>query len=169
MYETLVLSVFPLLIMLAGISDYFTLTIPNWINTAIALSVIPFVLLSGMPVEVFAWHVAAGVMSFLVGYYLFSANLIGGGDAKMLAACGLWIGWSELFQFAFYTAIAGGFLAITVGLWSRLAEKSEDGAGVMTAWMKKFRTGDLQLPYGIAIAAGGVVIFPATWWVQQLT
>lgn len=166
MYETLVLSVFPLLIMLAGISDYFTLTIPNWINTLIALSVIPFVLLSGMPVEVFAWHVAAGVASFMVGYYLFASHLIGGGDAKMLGACGLWVGWSELFQFGFYTAVAGGLLAIAVSGWTRLANRSETG---MTAWMKNFHGGSPQLPYGIAIAAGGVVIFPATWWVQQLT
>lgn len=166
MYETLVLSVFPLLIVMAGISDYFTLKIPNWVNALIAVSVIPFVLFSGMPMEIFAWHLAAGVLAFIVGFVLFSGGLIGGGDAKMLAACALWVGWNGLFQFAFYTALAGGVLALAMTIWHRLADKKDiKGLG----WAKNILSESPKLPYGIAIAAGGVVVFPATWWIQQLS
>jgi prepilin peptidase CpaA len=166
LYETLILSVFPLLIVMAGISDYFTLKIPNWVNGLIAFSVIPFVLLSGMPLDVFAWHVAAGVAAFIVGYMMFAGGLIGGGDAKMLAACALWIGWDGLMQFAFYTAMAGGVLATIVTVWRHMADKTGQEK---TGWAKNFLSETPKLPYGIAIAVGGVVVFPATWWIQQLT
>ena len=165
MYETLILSVFPLMVVMAGISDFFTLKIPNWLNAVIAVSVVPFVILSGMPLELFAWHVLAGLVMFAVGFFLFLANLIGGGDAKMLAACALWVGWDSLMQFGLGTAIAGGALVIAMKIWVFFADH-KDTRGM--DWAKNFLSTRPQLPYGIAIAAGGVIVFPATWWIQQV-
>lgn len=165
MYETLILSVFPLMVVLAGISDFFTLKIPNWLNAIIAVSVVPFVLFSGMPMEIFAWHVIAGLVTFVAGFVLFSAKIIGGGDAKMLAACAIWVGWDVLMQFAVVTAFAGGALVIAIKVWVFFAQH-KDHKGM--DWAKNFLSKKPQLPYGIAIAAGGVIVFPATWWVQQI-
>ncbi len=152
--------------MIAGISDYFTLKIPNWLNLIIAVSVIPFVLLAQMPMELFAWHVVAGLLTFIVAFVLFAVGIIGGGDAKMLSACALWVGWDAMFNFTMYTVIAGGILGLALTVWKWLASKKDD-AGF--AWAKGLGKGKQQLPYGIAIAAAGVIVFPATWWVQQIS
>ena len=165
LYETLILSLFPLLVVMAGISDFFTLRIPNWLNAVIAVSVVPFVLVSGMPMEVFAWHVIAGLVMFVIGFGLFAINIFGGGDAKMLAACAVWVGWDTLMEFAVVTALAGGVLVIAIKLWAFfVAHKDTKGLD----WANNFLSKKPQLPYGIAIAAGGVIVFPATWWIKQI-
>ena len=166
MYDTLILSVFPLMVVMAGISDFFTLKIPNWLNAIIAVSVIPFVMFSNMPMEVFAWHIIAGLVTFVVAAMLFSANIIGGGDAKMLAACAVWIGWDRLMEFAVITAFAGGALVIAMKVWVFFADHKDSGG---MAWAKNFLSKKPQLPYGIAIAAGGIIVFPATCWFQQIS
>lgn len=166
MYETLILSVFPLMVMAAGISDFFTFKIPNWLNALIALSVIPFVVYLGMPLEVFAWHVVAGLLFFVIGLGLFAGGLIGGGDAKMLAACALWIGWDRLMEFGVITVLAGGALVMAMTAWQFLSTRKDAG---LLAWAKSFLGKQPQLPYGIAIAAGSIVVFPGTWWLQQIS
>ncbi len=165
MYETLILSVFPLMVVMAGISDFFTLKIPNWLNAVIAVSVIPFVLFSDMPMELFAWHIIAGLVAFVAGFVLFAANLIGGGDAKMLAACAVWVGWDALIPFAVITVFAGGALVVAMKVWVFFADR-KDNKGM--DWAQGLLSKKPQLPYGIAIASGGVMVFPATWWVQQI-
>ena len=153
--------------MIAGVSDYFTLKIPNWLNLAIAVSVIPFVIMADMPMEIFAWHVVAGILTFIVAYIMFAFGIFGGGDAKMVAACALWIGWDSMFNFSVYIVIAGGILGLALTAWKWLAAKKDD-AGF--AWAQGFLAEKkLQLPYGIAIAASGVIVFPATWWMQHLS
>ncbi len=165
LYDTLILSVFPLMVVMAGISDFFTLKIPNWLNAVIAVSVVPFVILAGMPLEIFAWHIIAGLVTFVVGFILFSINIIGGGDAKMLAACAVWVGWDVLMEFAVVTVFAGAVLVIAIKVWVFFANR-KDIKGM--DWAKNFLSKKPQLPYGIAIAAGGVIVFPATWWIQQI-
>jgi len=153
--------------MIAGVCDYFTLKIPNWLNITIAVAVIPFVILAEMPIEVFAWHVVAGILTFIIAYIMFAFGLFGGGDAKMLAACALWIGWDGMFNFSVYIVIAGGLLGLALTAWKWLATK-QDSEGF--AWARGFITEkQLQLPYGIAIAASGIIVFPATWWMQQIS
>ena len=166
MYDAIILSAFPLLVAAAGISDYFTFRIPNWINALIAVSIIPFAVFSAMPPDIFAWHVVAGLIAFVLGFGLFALNLIGGGDAKMIAACGLWIGWDALLEFGFATVLAGGVLALVIKLWSLFGSRSNVAA---VGWAKNYFSKKPKLPYGIAIAAGGIMVFPATWWFQQIT
>ena len=169
MYETLILSVFPLMVVTAAISDFFTLKIPNWLNAVIAVSVIPFVLMSDMPMEVFAGHIVAGLVTFVFGFMLFSAHIFGGGDAKMLAACAVWVGWDSLMEFAIITAFAGGALVLAMKIWVFFASRKDHKDMIKNMkWAQNFLSKRPQLPYGIAIATGSVIIFPATWWVQQL-
>ena len=111
-------TLFPTLMILAGAGDALTMRIPNWLNILIALLFFPMALLTGMPVVDIGLHVAVGVGMFVLGFALFSLGLFGGGDAKLLAAAGLWLGWPDLLNFLVVTAIAGGILALCVGAWS---------------------------------------------------
>ena len=164
MSDSLVLTIFPMLVVLAGVSDFLTLKIPNWVNGLIAVAMLPFALFQQMPMEVFAWHMVAGIVMLIAGFILFAFGYIGGGDAKMLAACGLWVGWDQLVAFSLITALAGGALAIIMKFWQMFNIEHEVRD---VSWLKNVFRAELQLPYGVAIAAGGMMVYPATWWVQQ--
>lgn len=85
---------------------------------------------------------AVGVAVFGVGALLFRFGVVGGGDVKLMAAGALWMGAGSALPFFASTALAGGALALGLLLWVAVA-----GRGVARP----------SLPYGVAIAAGGVL------------
>src|SRR5262249_24851498 len=60
----------------------------------------------------------ASAVGFFVGlaifFPLFALRGLGGGDVKLMGALGAWLGTSLIFAVAFYTALAGGVLAIAL-------------------------------------------------------
>lgn len=165
MLNSIVLTLFPLMMVAAGVGDFLTMRIPNWLNGAIIASFFVLAFLVGMPWEIMKWHLASGGMLLLAGMALFFFGGFGGGDAKMLAAGGLWIGWSGLIPFLVYTSLAGGLLALVMILWHNLQVEQEVR---QSSWMKRVFGNNLDLPYGVAIATGAVLAFPQTWWMEGL-
>ncbi|MBL8137482.1 MAG: prepilin peptidase [Acidobacteria bacterium] len=55
---------------------------------------------------------AAGLAAF---FPFFALGGMGGGDVKLMAALGTWIGWSPVLWTALYGAVAGGVLGLIVG------------------------------------------------------
>lgn len=152
----------PFLVVAAGAGDFLTLRIPNWLNAVIAVLFFPMALATGMPAEAILMHSLAAIAVLVVGFGLFSGGFIGGGDAKLLAAVGLWFGWPALIPFLVFTAIAGGVLAIAVNLWGLVElERDVQGYGWMKRWLSLKK---VDLPYGMAIAAGAILAFPGSWW-----
>lgn len=161
MISFLAQTLLPFLVVAAGASDFLTLRIPNWLNAVIALAFFPMAVMTGMPVEAMFWHSIAALVVLAAGFALFSFGLLGGGDAKLLAAAGLWFGWPALAPFLIFTTLAGGVLAIVMKIW-RMIEVERDVREV--GWMKRWFGFKADLPYGVAIAAGGILAFPGTWW-----
>lgn len=161
MISFLAQTLLPFLVVAAGASDFLTLRIPNWLNAVIALAFFPMAVMTGMPGETMLWHGIAALAVLAGGFALFSLGLIGGGDAKLLAAAGLWFGWPALAPFLVFTALAGGVLAIVMKVWQMIqVERDMREVG----WMKRWLSFKADLPYGIAIAVGGILAFPGTWW-----
>ena len=79
---------------------------------------------------------------FACGALLFRFGLFGGGDAKLLAAGALWIGAGSALPFLAGTALTGGALALGFLVWVGVAGRGRARP---------------SLPYGVAIAAGGVL------------
>lgn len=52
----------------------------------------------------------------LVFFPLFALGGLGGGDVKLMAALGAWLGWPAVLSLALFTALAGGVLAVVVAL-----------------------------------------------------
>ncbi|MGE0147081.1 MAG: prepilin peptidase [Parvibaculaceae bacterium] len=161
MIATLAQILLPFLVVVAGAHDFFTLRIPNWLNGLIALAFFPLALATGMPMDAMLWHCLVAVVILAIGFGLFSGGFVGGGDAKLLAAAGLWFGWPAVAPFLILTAIAGGILAIAFQVWSVLRIEQEVRE---IGWAKRLMTFKAELPYGIAIAAGAILAFPGTWW-----
>jgi prepilin peptidase CpaA len=153
----------PFLVVVAGAHDFLTLRIPNWLNAVIALAFFPLAIMTGMPAEMMLWHCLTAAVILAAGYGLFSGGLLGGGDAKLLGAAGLWFGWPDAGTFLVLTALAGGVLAIAYKLW-QLLKIEQEVRGI--AWARRWLNLRADLPYGIAIAAGAILAFPGTWWVS---
>lgn len=161
MTSTLAASLLPLLMMIAGLGDFLTYRIPNRLTLAIAGLFFPMAWATGMPLEAVLGHglIALGLLA--LGFALFAAGWFGGGDAKLMAAAGLWYGWPHALTFLVDTALAGGVLAAAVGLWSAIQVDQEiKGHGRMRRWL----AAKPHVPYGLALAAGAILAFPGTWW-----
>jgi prepilin peptidase CpaA len=89
-----------------------------------------------------AADIAAALVIFAIGALMFHFNLVGGGDVKLFAAGALWIGAGGVWPFLFVTALAGGALSLVYS-----------ARFVATAGPRRR---PIALPYGVAIAAGGI-------------
>ncbi len=156
-------SLLPLLLIVAGAGDALSLRIPNWLTAATAILFVPMAIATGMPFDLFAIHLLTGFILFVAGFGLFAAGLFGGGDAKLLAAAGLWFGWPQTVPFLVFTVMAGGALALIVFIWSALAMSSEIHE---LSWAKRLVRIKPDVPYGYAFAAGAILAFPESWWMQ---
>ena len=160
------LSVFPALALHAALHDFRHYRIPNWLNLAIVGAFFPVAWLAGMPWDVFIWHLAAfGVVlaTMFAVFMLLPASKFGGGDAKMIAAVAIWIDWNHLLEFGIMTALAGGVLAAIMWLWRVL--QIEYGVWMQgDSTLRKVMSYNVKLPYGAAIAAGGIYAYTLSWW-----
>lgn len=163
MIDFLSIALFPTLMLVAGAGDAISMRIPNWLTLLIAAAFFPMALASGMPLAAFGLHLAVGFGLFVVGFTVFSFGLFGGGDAKLLAAAGLWVGWPSLIPFLMMTVLAGGVLALLVAAWAFIKINSEIQEGSV---FKRFSAMKPDVPYGIAFAVGAILAFPQTWWMQ---
>ena len=169
MLNTVSNSLLPIMLIVAAVSDVISLRIPNWLTGLTALLFFPLAFATGMPLAEFEVHLLVGVALFVVGFVFFQFGLFGGGDAKLMAAAGLWFGSSSALPFLFMTAVAGGVLAVVVGLWSiftmhlEIHGRTEDQG---STW-KRITALKPNVPYGLAFAVGGIVAFRDTWWMQH--
>lgn len=161
----IILSIFPVLLMTAGIGDFFTMRIPNWLNGLMVVLFFPVAFIAGMPLEVMKWHVLAGLLVLAVGMFLFFTIKFGGGDAKLLAAGALWVGWTALIPFSIYTAFAGGALALVVAAWIAVKHWQDIPADGLFGTVFNRKS---NVPYGIAIAVGGLASFSDSWWLTSM-
>ena len=157
MIVSVIFLVFPLCLVLAGLTDFLEMKIPNRISLILLASFLflcPFV---GLSWTAFAMHLAAGAAVFTACFLLFALNVMGGGDAKLLTAAALWFGMGmPLLDFLVGVAYMGGFLTIVI-LLIRTQSSTIMAMGLplpSSIFVAK------KIPYGIAIAVAGVVAYP---------
>lgn len=158
------------LVMAAAAIDIRTQSIPNWLTgcgaiggLAAALAGLTAVGIGGSVSGVAAGAAIPAVLWFLGG--------LGGGDVKLCAAVGAWIGPEQLILAFVVTGIAGGLMAIGWAAWNRSLGKSLDTTGeLLRSWKFGVRphatltlenAKALRMPYGPAIAAGTLFSFLA--------
>lgn len=138
-------AIFACFLIIAAVSDVRSYIIPNYLSVLVAFAYFLFAL-TGKSDPVVALIVAGAV--FVFGIALFAANVMGGGDVKLLAATALWAGSTYIFPFLLVTALAGGVLSLAIILRPRLC--------ALTGRTVTETAGDV--PYGVAIASGGLLI-----------
>lgn len=152
-------SILPAILILAALRDATSFTIPNWMSLVAVALFWPAALLAGMSGGAIGISAAVGVAALIAGMGMFALGWIGGGDAKLFAAAALWLGWPAVLPFLVFTAFAGGGLAVAL-LWSRRLGQPLAAAG--PAWFGRLLTPGENVPYGLAIAAGGLIAFPTS-------
>ena len=153
----LALAAFAGLLIYAACSDIARLAIPNWVSIALAASFVVAALAAGVPLMQVGAHLLFGAIILAAGFFLFQANIIGGGDAKLLAGAAVWTGFSAFTPFIFWTATTGGLLALAVIAARRFIKQAETNP----AFVKRLLGDQNVVPYGVAIMAGGLMALPA--------
>jgi prepilin peptidase CpaA len=158
--QAAMLLVFPALVILAGLRDMVSYTIPNWISLAL-LGAFPVAALAlGLPIGAIGVHLGIGVAALIAGMAMFALGWIGGGDAKLFAAAGLWLGWPAVATFVVVTGLAGGGLALA--LLTLRSPLLRPITIMGPAWFARLGEPGENVPYGLAIAIGGLAAFPAS-------
>lgn len=165
MFVVVLKSLLPALMILAAAFDVTSYRIPNWLTALTAAMFVPVALYVGMPMAAFGGHVLMGIALFLIGYVLFALGLFGGGDAKLMAAAGLWFGFDRSLNFLLFTGLAGGFLALVVLAMVTLHVNFEV---TEASFREKFRKLTPPVPYGFALAVGAILATPGAWWMTGL-
>ena len=157
-----VLAVAVGLLVIVAYEDVRTRRIPNALSLAIAalgLARIAF----AAEVSDAGYTLAAAIIIFAITFALFQRGAIGGGDAKILPATALLIGYRELLGFLFLMSLCGGVLALATLAAERLdlsfrhfwrgAYVSSTGQSDRGRVASKAST----VPYGVAVATAGVI------------
>jgi prepilin peptidase CpaA len=155
----ILLGLFPVLAIVAGLHDLTTMKIPNWISLLLIVGFFPVALMVGLSLPTVALHVAVGLLARVVGAGMFALNWIGGGDAKLIAASCLWLGVGGSGAFLLYTGVCGGGFCVLL-LMARKHVAPVMGAA--PGWVAHLMQPKGDIPYGVAIAAGALLAFPAS-------
>lgn len=156
---TSVLAVaFAALVLTGALRDLVSYTIPNWISLAIVALFPLAALAAGLPLQTAGLHLAVGAAALVIGMAMFGFGWIGGGDAKLFAAAALWIGLDGATDFALWTSLAGGGLALI--LLSMRSAALRPVVLMGPRWLIKLSEPNGAAPYGVAIAAGALAALP---------
>ncbi len=132
-----------ILLLWAAWSDLRTRLIPNRIP-ALVLALFVLAALGGTISAPFM-HLLVFAVIFTICLGLFAANLMGGGDAKLIPVVALWAGPGHIILFLLAMALGGGAIALFMLIRSRMTISSLTPSDVTTG----------SVPYAVAIAVGG--------------
>ena len=166
------------MLLLAALLDFFYYRLPNKLFYVVFYLFPIYLILS------FKYNLVSNYLIFLitliVSVGLFSASIIGGGDAKLLSAVSLWMGWNHMVPFLVWMVILGCLISVLYLSSSKIIydatarfrgfvqnhqkvrkfvhffiEDLQSIEGEVIALQKQGMT----IPYGIAIAGAGLIIF----------
>jgi len=166
------LTIFSGLLAWAAVSDFRRYIIPNQVSLG-ALALYPVYVLSAPDPVNWQWALVMAGIFFAVGFVMYVVRAMGAGDAKLMPVVMLWVGAKDFTVFM-AVLIAGSLaLAFVIGVRTALAqmrasEREAGGAAVAISGFARFGRllGELrhvpflkiQVPYGVAIAAGGITV-----------
>ncbi len=130
-----------LMLLWAAVVDIKTRTIANGLNLAIALMAPLF--WWGMGVDLWpdvAIRVGVAMAVFVLLALAFQIGAMGGGDVKLAAALALWFAPGDTLLLIVLMSLAGGLLTLIVMIEHKIKKKE----------------GRPEVPYGVAIAFGGL-------------
>jgi len=155
------LLLFPAMMAFAAASDLFTMTISNRVALILVGGFVVMALATGMAPQAMLMHGAAGLTVLVAAFICFARGWIGGGDAKLAAATALWLGFDHLLPYVLYASLLGGALTLAMLQFRRLPLPAALNG---QEWVARLHQAGNGVPYGIALAAAALMIYPDTVW-----
>ena len=135
------LALLGLMLLAACWFDLRSRTIPNGLCLAIAALALPFWWANGLGLwPDVALQLGVALLVFALFAAAFTIGAMGGGDVKLVAAVALWLPWQAVVALLVIMSLAGGALTLAMLVRKRLARSEAR----------------LEIPYGVAIAFGGL-------------
>lgn len=135
-------AILVVLLVSAGIEDARIREIANWKNAAIALMApLWWVSIGLSPWPDMAFQIGLAMVVLALFCVAFHFGQMGGGDVKLIAALALWLPIVPLLQMLLLMSVIGGALTLVMLLEHKLSKNSRV----------------LEIPYGVAIAAAGLL------------
>jgi prepilin peptidase CpaA len=117
----------------------------------------------------FAMHVLCAFVVLVVAFGLFAMRWIGGGDAKLAAATTLWLGFGLTLPYLVHAALLGGVLTLFILILRRLPLDTLLAGRPWLGWLNRLHDPKQGVPYGIALAAAGMLTYSNTAIFERLT
>ena len=159
MLQLAVLFFFPMLMVWAAVSDMLTMTISNRISIALVALYLVMAFASGQSPSAIGYHLACGATVLAITFAMFAFGWVGGGDAKLAAATAIWFGFADVMAYAVVAAALGGVLTFALLFFRRLPLPEFLG---QQKWLARLHHPETGIPYGIALAAAGLFLYPET-------
>jgi prepilin peptidase CpaA len=157
MLDSLALIIFPAAMILAALSDLFTMKIPNRLSLLLVGAYFPLALYLGAPLATIGWHASAAAAMLVLTFILYSFAWIGGGDAKLAAATALWLGWGLLAQYGMAASLLGGALTLAI---LELRRHDLPQRLLSVEFVAKLADKSAGVPYGVALACAALAVYP---------
>ena len=130
------------LLVSAGIQDARTREIANWKTATVALMAPVWWYANGLDVwPDMALQIGVALAVFAVFLVAFHFGMMGGGDVKLIVALALWLPFPAFLSMLMVMSIAGGVVTIFMMIERTL----------------KKNAGQIEVPYGVAIAFAGLL------------
>ena len=108
----LALLIFPLLMAFAASSDLLTMRISNRLVLILVVAFFALAFFVGLPLQLIGMHLACAALVLVFAFAFFAFGWIGGGDAKLIAATTLWLGFGMMLPYLIYASLLGGALTL---------------------------------------------------------
>jgi prepilin peptidase CpaA len=159
MVAILVLLLFPALMIYCAANDLVSMTIPNLMSIVAIGAFVPVALAAGLDAKAIGLHFLCGGVVLVATFALFAFGIFGGGDAKMTAAAAVWLGFDRILEFTIGSALLGGFLTLIL-----LSARAYPWPGLVmrVPWIARLTNEKEGIPYGIALGAAALMLYPHT-------
>jgi prepilin peptidase CpaA len=160
MVEAAIFVIFPFCMVYAALSDMVSMTIANRVSVILVLAFAVLAPFTGMEWSAYAWHFAAGGIVLAGAFGLFAIGAMGGGDAKLLAATAVWMGFDhQLMAYLLVSTILGGMLTLALVIYRNSPLSFFTGR---IGLLRHFADQKAGIPYGVALGIGGLMSYPAS-------
>ena len=160
----LLFALFPIGMAFAAASDLLTMTISNRLTLGLGAAFLLAAPFSGMDLTTFGLHLAIAGAVLAIAFGCFAMGWVGGGDAKLATVIALWFGPDATVAFLLYASLFGGALTFGILMFRR---RMWPAFIVGQPWLHRLHDQKAGVPYGIALAAAALLVYPHTIWMQM--
>jgi prepilin peptidase CpaA len=174
------LQLLPLLLMLAwaAVEDLHTRRIRNWLTFSLLCTGIAHSVIGGGGAISIGSSLAGAGVGFILPLLLFAIGAMGGGDVKLLAGVGAWIGPVAVFQVFCAAAIIGMVIVLAQAMMQgrfrilsrnsavlaiNLVHLGDVGVEHAAATGRSCRSVEKPLPYAVPVLLAVVSLLAAGW------